>query len=102
MKRRKEPARPLSTKNLDLSRKLDDIRSKAETLWQKGLINHPDFTLHGIPHSEFIIETLDGLIAYLDKILEKKGLEEKSLSDYERFILGSSAYLQAALHSHGL
>lgn len=64
---------------------LHTIKDKADNMWSRGLVNHPDFTLHGIQHSETIIKTIARLMGALkDDVL---------FNDTERFVVGASAYL---------
>lgn len=64
---------------------LSSIRDKAQSMWARGLVNHPDFTLHGIQHSETIIR----IIANLMDALKDNAI----FNETERFLVGASAYL---------
>ncbi|MCK4734184.1 MAG: hypothetical protein KAT65_17150 [Methanophagales archaeon] len=59
------------------------IRTECEKFWSRGLINHPDFTLHGIQHSENIIEMLS-------KLIEESKIK---FNKTELFLLEAAAYL---------
>lgn len=83
------PGRTLNIKDSRLKRKLTDIRGRAEIIWRKGLINHPDFTLHGIEHADFIVTTIGDVLREVDK----QQNQWERLNDVERFLLGVSAYL---------
>ena len=67
-----------------LRERLSRVISNAEILWQKGLIHHPDFTMHGTVHSQKIIKFIEDLM---------EPLPSGQLNDREIFILVASAYL---------
>lgn len=69
----------------DLVRKLVNIKRLAEDLWEKGLVNFPDFTLHGVEHSESVTR-------HLAELLRETRLNPP-LRQRELFLLGASAYL---------
>lgn len=67
------------------STQLNTVKDKGEGMWSRGLVNHPDFTLHGIQHSETIIRTIANLMEALRNTVV--------FNDTERFLIGASAYL---------
>lgn len=67
-----------------LRERLNRVISNAEILWQKGLIHHPDFTMHGTVHSQKIDKFIEDLL---------EPLPAAQLNDREKFVLVASAYL---------
>lgn len=80
-----DPIDLLGIKDLGRLTQLNRVKDKADNIWSRGLVNHPDFTLHGIQHSETII----GTVAKLMRTLKDKVV----FNDTERFLIGVSAYL---------
>lgn len=62
---------------------LKHIREQCSKFWSRGLINYPDFTLHGIEHSENVIGTLGQLIKE----------STQNFNAVELFLLEAAAYL---------
>jgi len=62
---------------------LKHIREQCGKFWSRGLINYPDFTLHGIEHSGNVIGTLGQLIKESTQNFNAVGL----------FLLEAVAYL---------
>jgi len=65
--------------------RLNSVVSNASTLWQRGLVHHPDFTLHGMVHAEKVAELVE--------MLAKEIPSSLSLNGREGFVLVSSVYL---------
>lgn len=80
-----DPVISLSIRDPRRLTQLNTVKDKAEEMWSRGLINHPDFTLHGIQHSETIIRTIANLMDALRNTVV--------FNDTERFLVGASAYL---------
>ena len=69
----------------DFSSKLNIIEQEAEKLWKKGEFYHVYYTLHGLDHSNYVIEILEKLIDGLNS--------EDNLNETEIFCLLSAALL---------
>lgn len=69
----------------DLIGKLDNIINLSADLWKKGLLHHPDFTLHGVEHSENVINNLAQLVNEIDI--------NPPFVQRERFLVAAAAYL---------
>jgi hypothetical protein len=69
----------------DYSTKLDLIENKAKDIWENGAVYFPYYTLHGIKHSNAVIEILDRLVIGLNT--------DDQLEQVEIFCLLSAAYL---------
>ncbi|NQE52860.1 hypothetical protein C5S29_04635, partial [ANME-1 cluster archaeon GoMg3.2] len=65
--------------------KLNIIEQEAETIWKKGEFYHVYYTLHGLDHSNSVIQILEKLIDGLNS--------EEKLNETEIFCLLSAAYL---------
>ena len=68
----------------DLRAKLFAIKEKSAHLWSKETIHHPFYTIHGLPHSNGIIDIFNNI---LPKELFKK------MNDESIFLLLSTVYL---------
>jgi exopolyphosphatase/pppGpp-phosphohydrolase len=69
----------------ELAPRLKIIENKAKEIWDKGELYHTYYTLHGIKHSNSVIDILDHLVIGLNP--------EDQLEETEIFCLLSSAYL---------
>lgn len=67
------------------SDKLKVVENKSKDIWENGAVYFPYYTLHGIKHSDAVIDVLDLLIAGLNT--------ENQLEEVEIFCLLSAAYL---------
>jgi len=65
--------------------KLEIIEQEAEKIWKKGEFYHVYYTLHGLDHSNYVIQILEKLIDGLNP--------EDELNETEIFCLLSAAYL---------
>ena len=65
--------------------KLSTIEQEVKTIWKKGELYHVYYTLHGLDHSNYVIDVLEKLI---------RGLNPADrLNDTESFCLLAAAYL---------
>jgi len=69
----------------NFTHKLNIIEQEAEKLWKKGEFYHVYYTLHGLDHSNYVIQILEKLIDGLNP--------EDKLNKTEIFCLLSAAYL---------
>jgi hypothetical protein len=69
----------------NFTQKLNIIEQEAEKLWKKGEFYHVYYTLHGLDHSNYVIEILEKLIDGLNS--------EDNLNETEIFCLFSAALL---------
>ncbi|MDR7664390.1 tetratricopeptide repeat protein [Methanosarcina sp. Z-7115] len=69
----------------DYATKLKVIENKTKGIWEKGELYHTYYTLHGMKHSDAVINILDLLVAGLNP--------EDQLEEIEVFCLLSAAYL---------
>lgn len=69
----------------DYATKLRVIESKTREIWEKGELYHTYYTLHGMKHSDAVINILDLLVDGLNS--------EDQLEEIEIFCLLSAAYL---------
>src|SRR5665647_663338 len=69
----------------DYATKLKVVENKSKEIWEKGELYHIYHTLHGIKHSNAVINILDRLVAGLNP--------EDKLEEIEIFCLLSAAYL---------
>lgn len=69
----------------DYATKLKVIESKAKEIWEKGELYHTYYTLHGMKHSDAVVNILDLLVDGLNP--------EDKLDEIEIFCLLSAAYL---------
>ncbi|MGB2841424.1 MAG: hypothetical protein WBC40_02920 [Halobacteriota archaeon] len=65
--------------------KLEILEQEAEKIWKKGEFYHVYYTLHGLDHSNSVIQILEKLIGGLNS--------EEKLNETEIFCLLSAAYL---------
>lgn len=71
--------------NTKFASKLSIIEQEVETIWEKGELYHVYYTLHGLKHSNYVINVLEKLIRGLNPA--------DSLNDTETFCLLAAAYL---------
>ncbi|MDO9517274.1 MAG: HD domain-containing protein, partial [Methanosarcinaceae archaeon] len=71
--------------NAKFASKLSTIEQEVETIWGKGELYHVYYTLHGLKHSNYVIDVLEKLIRGLNPT--------EHLNDTETFCLLSAAYL---------
>lgn len=69
----------------DYAIKLKIVEKKTEEIWEKGELYHTYYTLHGMKHSNAVINILDLLVAGLS--------DDDQLEEIEIFCLLSAAYL---------
>lgn len=74
-----------STIEGQLKERLKMVVSHTTTLWQRGLYQHPDFTLHGPVHSQTIDRLIQEFAEYISIV--------PALNNREKFILTSATYL---------